>query len=176
MMVRSGTERLFGKLDIVFGTRGSLVVAALLLLCDGVLDGGFAMSAVVIPLWCLIALVRLATSRPCTVIGGARLLIPIVTGSCLLANYSLQKRIAMGNATRVIQACEHYRAANGTYPEQLPDLVPQYLVSIPRAKYCLNRPAFFYSGPPSNTLSWAEAPPFGRKVYLFDTGKWRHVD
>jgi hypothetical protein len=172
----AGTEQLPGRFDIVVGVRGSLVIAALLILCDGLLDGGFAMSVVVCPLWLLIAMVRLRVRWPSTTADVARLLIPIGTGACVLANHYFQKSIAIRNAARVIEACEDYRAANGTYPEQLEDLVPGFLGSIPRAKYCLNRPNFIYSGPPSNTLSWSDAPPFGRRVYRFETREWRSVD
>ncbi len=51
----------------------------------------------------------------------ARILVPVVTGLLVIANFSLQGKIAMGNAARVIEACEQYREINGAYPERLSD-------------------------------------------------------
>jgi hypothetical protein len=82
----------------------------------------------------------------------------------------------MGNAARLIEACERYREANGAYPERLADLAPLYLSSVPRAKYCCSYSEFRYYGSPSPILSWYQIPPFGRRVYNFETGKWRYLD
>jgi hypothetical protein len=82
----------------------------------------------------------------------------------------------MDNAERLIEACERYREANETYPERLGELVPRYLNSIPRAKYCCSWGEFWYFGAPRPLLLWYEIPPFGRKIYNFERGTWRYLD
>ncbi len=105
-----------------------------------------------------------------------RVLIPVATGLLVIANYSVQKRIAMANSARLIQACEQYREAHGAYPGRLDDLVPHYLGSVPRAKYCCWLSGFWYLASPQHLLLWYEIPPFGRRVYMFETGEWRYLD
>ena len=106
----------------------------------------------------------------------ARVLIPVVTGLFVVVNYSVQRTIAMGNAECLIQACERYREDNGAYPERLGELLPRYLNSVPRAKYCCSRSEFWYFRAPRPLLVWYEVPPFGRRVYNFETGNWRYMD
>ncbi|HXT57234.1 MAG TPA: hypothetical protein VN699_01315 [Pirellulales bacterium] len=121
-------------------------------------------------------MVRAVLRRPRLGVAAARVLIPVVTGLFVVVNYSVQRTIAMGNAERLIQACERYREDNGAYPEHLGELVPRYLNSVPRAKYCCSRSEFWYFGAPRPLLVWYEVPPFGRRVYNFETGNWRYMD
>lgn len=162
--------------DGVTATRGSLICSLALVFLDVVLDGSYIFSAAVCPIWFLVAVVRAVARRSSSVVAAARMLMPLVTGILVVANYSVQGTIAMGNAARLIEACERYREANGAYPERLADLAPHYLSSIPRAKYCCSSSEFGYCGSPQHTLSWWKCPPFGRRVYTFETGEWRYVD
>lgn len=41
---------------------------------------------------------------------------------------------AIRGAERIAAACEAYKAKNGTYPETIAKLAPEYLKSVPRAK------------------------------------------
>jgi hypothetical protein len=88
--------------------------------------------------------------------------------------------MATGNAKRLIQACQKYREAHGDYPEKLSQLVPDYLGSVPMAKYCCFMGEFQYwsssDEPPRHLLLWCEFPPFGRHTYLFERGTWRYID
>jgi hypothetical protein len=124
--------------------------------------------------------IRVNKRQPSHRVAYARLLAPIITLILVVANYNVQGKIAMANAGRIIQACEEYRKNNGAYPERLDDLIPRYLNSVPRAKYCLQSSDFRYfvsPEPPQNPiLHWYQVPPFGRKVYDFETGEWHYVD
>ena len=155
---------------------GSLACSLVVLLLDVVTSGSYLFAALICPIWFLITLVRTIVRRPSFGVAAARLFLPLLTLMLVIANHSLQKRIAMGNATRLIQACEQYREANGDYPQRLSDLVPRYLKSIPRAKYCLTFGDFQYWGPPHPILVWCEIPPFGRRVYSLDTREWNYLD
>jgi hypothetical protein len=157
--------------------RGTLICSLVVVFLDVLVDGSYIFSALVCPIWFLAALVRAIARHPSLAVAAARILVPVVTGLLVIANFSLQGKIAMGNAARVIEACERYREINGVYPERLSELVPHYLSSVPRAKYCLKCSEFgYYSGSPQPILFWWEFPPFGRRVYTFETGKWQFLD
>ena len=160
----------------VAAIRGSLICLLVLLFFDVLLDGSYLVSALVCPIWFLVAGIRAIATSPSASVATARVLMPFFAALLVAANFCLQGEIAMANAATVIQACEQYREANGAYPERLDDLVPRFLNSIPRAKYCCSRSEFWYFGPPAPVLDWYEVPPFGRRVYVFDTGRWRYVD
>jgi hypothetical protein len=157
--------------------RGSLICAVILVFLDVVVHGSYLYSAMVFPIWLLVALVRAAVCRPGIGVAFARLLMPVATMVLVVANNHLQGQIARGNATRLILACERYQAASGAYPERLADLVPRHLNRIPRAKYCLLWGNFeYFKGEHSPLLYWYAVPPFGRKIYNFDEGRWGYLD
>ena len=57
------------------------------------------------------------------------------------------------------------------------ELVPHYLPSIPRAKYCIVWGQFVYffnEGKP--LLFWYVVPPFNRRTYNFQTRQWRYIE
>lgn len=155
---------------------GTLICALVVILFDVVISGCYFFSALVCPIWCIVGAVRAGMKQSEPGVAAARVLIPILTGLLAFANYSAQRTIAMGNAERVIEACERYREANGAYPERLAELVPRYLNSIPRAKYCCSWGEFWYFGPPRPLLFWYEVPPFGRRIYNFERGAWSWLD
>ena len=157
-------------------TAGTLTCSLAVVLLDVVLDGNYLWSAIVCPIWVIVGVVRTVLRRPRWTVAVARLLLPVVTGSLAVANNRLQESIAMGNAARVIQACEDYRQAKGVYPGHLEDLVPHYLNTVPRVKYCCWQGEFGYSAPPQAILRWYAFPPFGRLAYASETGTWRYVD
>ena len=171
----ASSEPRLQRRDALRGLLGSLGLAAIVVVHDGLLDGSWLLACLVCPLWLIVALVRLKRS-PATPWGKARLLIPIVTGLAILANAFLQRRLATTNAAALVEACERYHDAHGGYPARLADLVPAFMPAIPRAKACLLHGEFRYSAPPAATLSWLDTPPFGRRVYRFDIGQWQSVD
>lgn len=111
----------------------TLICALVVIFFDVVVSGCYFFSALLCPIWCIVSAARAGLQQPGLGVAAARVLIPIITGLLAFANYSAQRMVAMGNAQRVIEACERYHKANGAYPERLDELVPQYLNSIPRA-------------------------------------------
>jgi len=176
MMHATGGRRSGLLLHLASHQPGGLLLAGYLLFDDAVLTGSFIVSSVVCPIWLVIAAVRACYSRVDDALRAARVLLPLLTLLLVLANHHLQVKVAMGNAARIIQACEGYREEHGNYPDHLTALVPRFLPAVPRAKYCLADASFRYSGPPVNTLAWQRVPPFGRMVYLFRDHEWRYVD
>ena len=59
---------------------------------------------------------------------------------------SLRKRLLLRPAfsSEETKACEDFHTDKGKYPNKLEDLVPGYLSSVPRAKYCLMQGEFMY--------------------------------
>jgi len=166
-----------GDWGLFQGVKRSVIGAAALLFFDGVFTASFLWSSIVCPIWFLFSLVNSAIQRPGWGLALLRVGIPALTLALVLANNAIQNRIAETNARRVISACEAYHAANGVFPKDLKELVPQYLSSVPVAKYCLGPPRVFYyfnSGKP--TLFWQIIPPYYRKFYDFEDQRWSYLD
>jgi hypothetical protein len=156
--------------------RGSIIGASVLLLFDAV--NGTFISAGICPIWFLVSLVKTIRKRPGWGIGLSRIAIPVLALAIVAGNAAIQSKVANANAELIIVACEQFRAATGKYPDQLGELVPKYLSSIPRAKYSLAFSDFRYRNLNGNhLLMWDERPPFGRRMYDFESRKWRyHAD
>ncbi len=157
------------------GIRGSVIAAALLLAWDGAMNGTCLLAWIFCPIWFLVSLLRFPIERPGRGLALVRVGIPAMTLGLLWANNDVQLRVAEANARRVIAACEEYHAANGRFPKTLDELVPQYLSSVPRAKYCLDG-RFYYHNFGTPTLYWKVVPPYLRKIYNFETRRWSYLD
>jgi hypothetical protein len=96
-----------------------------------------------------------------------------LTAVAIMATINLNNHLARQRATRLIQAIELYRAANGRYPLALEALVPRYMTAIPRAKYTLTFNQFVYQQFDQHALlGYVEVPPFGRPCFDFDQRRW----
>lgn len=85
--------------------------------------------------------------------------------------------MAHQRANNVISAVKAYHQEHRAYPKRLDDLVPDYLTSIPRAKYVLGLGEFKYLyDAVLPALIYVEYPPFGRTTYRFERGEWGYVD
>lgn len=177
-MAKVSVKSRLGRLaDALTAVRGTLFCSAVVIFLDVVVGGSYVFAALVCPIWFLVGVVRAIVQRPSGGVAAARVLIPVATLLLVVANHFLQGRIAMANSARLIQACERYREANGNYPERLVDLVPRFLSSIPRAKYCLGFGDFqYYFSSPTHLLVWTDVPPFGRRVYNLETRDWNYLD
>ena len=111
----------------------------------------------------------------------------VITVAMVLAYVSTNNRIAARRADEVIAACRGYEAAHGRLPTALSELVPAFLPRVPRAKYTLMYADFAYwtaaagDGAPDgvtahHSLMYVVMPPFGRRLYQFETNSWRTVD
>ena len=160
------------------GIGGSIAGACVLLAWDAVLSGSFLTSYLVCPIWFLVSVIKNAIQRPGWRLALLRIAVPALTLGLVFGNSMLQCEIAEANAERIIKACEEFRAANGKYPGTLEDLVPGYLKSVPRAKYCLMFGEFrYWNGEQVPAmLEWCKIPPFGRKIYHFEDRRWGYLD
>ena len=100
---------------------------------------------------------------------------PLLTFAIAFGNGNLQWKISDSNAERVIEACEEFQVANGRYPDNLDELVPKYLSSVPSPKYCLVS-AFFYVNSQGHPMLWWTRYGFYRRIYTFDEKRWSNLD
>lgn len=159
------------------GIRGSVLGAMILLAWDAGLTGSFLMSFLVCPVWFVVAVLKNAIERPGWGLALLRIAIPPLILALVMANDAFQRKIAKANAPRIIAACEQFHGANGNYPETLDELVPQYLPSVPPAKYSLGFGEFVYwNFDDSAMLTWYVVPPYGRAIYNFEECRWGYLD
>jgi hypothetical protein len=86
---------------------------------------------------------------------------------------------ARKNAEALIAACRAFEAQQGHLPESLEALVPEFLPSLPPARY--NGPHFGFqyevdAAARRHVLSWTDAIPFGRPFYVFEEDRWGYLD
>lgn len=99
-----------------------------------------------------------------------------LTAVAIMATININNHLARQRATRLIQAIDLYRAANGRYPLALDALVPRYIAAIPRAKYTLAFNQFVYQQYDQRALlGYVEVPPFGRPCFDFEQHRWHDL-
>jgi len=86
---------------------------------------------------------------------------PLVFGTNHINN-----RIAGNRAIELVAVIEKYKDDQGEYPNNLESLVPEYLDSVPWAKYHAMGEFRCYGGD----------APFGRPTYWFGRQQWGYVD
>jgi hypothetical protein len=99
-----------------------------------------------------------ASRRPGWKLALLRIAIPALTLGLVLTNATVQSRITEANATKIITACNEFHTANGRYPTTLDELVPKYMPSVPRAKYCLDGKFLYFEKQPM--LMWYDGVRF----------------
>jgi hypothetical protein len=102
----------------------------------------------------------------------------VLTGVAVLSSNTLQNRLADRHAIAIGNACLAYRAKYHQYPAELKELVPEFLPSVPVAKW--GGEQFSYSRalePDREPMLWyAAVPPFGRRFYHIESGQWGYLD
>jgi len=108
---------------------------------------------------------------------GIRSLTLCLTVFAILSTFMFNRHLGHVNAKLIIKAVEDYRVKNGAYPERLEDLIPQFFSKVPPSAIRLTSTKYYYLHHKDyHSLMWAEAPPFGRRTYHFETKKWSYVD
>lgn len=150
--------------------------ACLLLAWDIGFTGSYLLSILCCPIWFLGSILNSVMQRPGWRLSVFRSAIPALVLGLVVANSSVQIKIAEANATRIIAACEAFQAANASFPVSLDELVPRFVSYVPRAKYCLAFGEFSYFNLDNPILIWCVVPPYGRRVYDFHTQRWSSLD
>jgi hypothetical protein len=103
----------------------------------------------------------------------------VVGAVAIFGSNALQNRMADRRAIKIGNACLAFRVRHQRYPHSLEELVPEFLPSVPVAKYTLGGDHFSYFNPPSGRepmLYYEALPPFGRRFYHMETGAWGYLD
>jgi hypothetical protein len=86
-------------------------------------------------------------------------------------------RIAAIRGDTLVAAIKAFHVKYQRYPESLETLVPEFIKSVPRAKYTLANGHFMYLNSEGRALLFYTAvPPFGRSTYDFSRGAWGRLD
>ncbi|MCP3140333.1 hypothetical protein [Pyxidicoccus xibeiensis] len=86
---------------------------------------------------------------------------------------------ARANAEVLIAACRAFQAKHGRLPETLEALVPDFLPSLPPAKFGGPHFGFTYdvsAESARHVLGWTDRVPFGRPYYVFEEDRWGYLD
>lgn len=103
----------------------------------------------------------------------------LVMGTAVLAMASISANnvLAAKRCDRLIAACEQYHAKYNKYPDQLGQLVPEFVSSVPVAKYTTMFNTFSYTSSfDRHTIMYVSLPPFGRPYYVFEEHRWGYLD
>jgi hypothetical protein len=110
----------------------------------------------------------------------AKVGILLLSGLAVFGTNYWQNCMADHKAIEVGDACIAYRAKYNRYPERLADLVPEFMPSVPPAKYTLGgNDRFMYFRPllgAEPMLFYEAVPPFGRRFYHMERHTWGFLD
>lgn len=158
-------------------TKRTLVIAAILYAVDAFSGNGaiaVIMLAIVIFFFLPIAIYREAkkqNARP----QFYKCIIYTVAASLVFGTNHINNKIAGNRAIELVAVIEKYKDHQGEYPNNLEALVPEYLDSVPRAKYHAMG-EFRYFGGDEPFLHYVKFAPFGRPTYWFSRQQWDYVD
>ena len=86
-------------------------------------------------------------------------------------------RLAASRGDELVAAVKAFHTKHSQYPDSLDALVPEFIESVPRAKYTLQYGNFEYHKTGEDALLYYTAlPPFGRPIYNFSRGAWGYLD
>jgi drug/metabolite transporter superfamily protein YnfA len=159
----------------------TLGVCALLYFLDALIIGlpsfGTFLCVVFILTNFVVFLWRRKGDRSVVVKYGVRSLSLCLTVFAILSTFMFNRHLGYVNARLIVKAVEDYRVEKGEYPERLEDLVPQFLPKVPHSAIRLTSTKYYYLHHKEyHSLMWAEAPPFGRRTYEFETKEWSYMD
>ncbi len=98
----------------------------------------------------------------------------LICGACLFAAGEYDNwntRVADRHAALIIEACNRYHAKYQRWPERLEQVTPEFLPSIPPARYTVLFAKYSYNGF-SHTLGYDSLPLMVSKRYSFEKNSW----
>lgn len=160
--------------------QGAILKASLLVFFDafvlnqGIISAlvGFGLLLIGLPLALLRRneLVRAARLRNLAIYGAAVALVFVLNGA--------NNRLAKYRAEALVSAVQAFQQKYHRYPLTLNEMAPEFVDSIPLAKYTLGQNTFYYLGADKGDpiLFYVSLPPFGRPLYRFGDNKWGYLD
>jgi predicted PurR-regulated permease PerM len=97
----------------------------------------------------------------------------LISAVGILLSIYINNSMAINRAERIIEACDRYNAEIGAYPDDLYDLIPDFIDRIPKAKHTYMNSRFSYGKEDGrHVLSFKVLPPSGINYYTMEEGKW----
>ncbi len=158
--------------------RWLLAIAGGLVVVDGLVVGHGGLTVLVAGPSVLVGLIiaGIAAVRRDTERAMLNLLRAGVWGAAAVMVFAIMasnEAVAGWRAHQVIAAVRAYEARHQRLPDRLDALVPDFLSSVPRARYTLLENEFSYMvSKGHHTLMWGLPPPFGQRRYTFETNRW----
>ena len=155
---------------------GALFVVDLLVIGQGIMS--FFAALIGAPLLGLLAAWSfLRSSRSLAVSRAVRASLFVLLGVGTYGAMGFHTRNSEAQAEKVIRAARAYEEATGALPMHLSDLVPDHLTKVPRARFTMMYADFIYiASESSHVVGYVVLPPFGRRLYGFETGSWGTLD
>lgn len=96
----------------------------------------------------------------------------------VLGTTRFNQNMAERRADLLVSAVKQYRSKYGQFPRRLDEVAPEFIPSIPSAKFTLTYSEFTYSNLSNDNpfLYYVVFPPFGRRIYYFRTDRWGTLD
>ena len=102
----------------------------------------------------------------------------LLTAVCIMAVFVFNRNLGARHANDLVKAVEAYAARHGQFPQTLEKVVPEFIASIPLARYTLASNEFSYrtTEDGKHVLSWTVLPPLTRQHYTFEEKRWITLD
>jgi hypothetical protein len=162
--------------------RTTIILAALLFVFDAfVLNQGFVSLVMILITLCVMlprALWVYRKNRQLYLTRLTKAAIYLLAAFSVFAADNLQNRIADKRAIALGNGCLAFHAKYNHYPQQLNELVPEFIPHVPMAKSFAGA-RFMYYSPASGRepmLYYEAIPPFGRRFYHMEKGYWGFLD
>lgn len=162
----------------------SIVIAAVLYVADAfVLSLPFfalVLFAVVLLYFLPATLWALRSDSQTAIVRAAKAGIYLLAVVSIIVTLRLQNSMADRGAVKLGDACLAYRAKYHHYPKDLNALAPEFISSVPIARYGLlgaDHFSYFSRQDDREPMLYYEAlPPFGRRFYHMETRSWGYLD
>ena len=155
--------------------------ATLLFVLDGLCLGQFGF-AVLLAGWTILVrlpMVALAwKDKPLRAFRVRKVVIYLLAVVGIMALFIFNRQMGTRRADELVLAVQAYAARHGQFPQNLPQVVPDFMSAIPLARYTLVANDFAYKVTPEgrHVLSWTVMPPLARKAYTFEEKAWKTLD
>jgi len=164
--------------------RASAIIAAILYVVDAFVVAlpffAFLLFAVVLVYFLPATLWALRSDRRVAGLRAAKAGIYLLAAVSIFVTLGLQNSMADRRAVKLGDACLAYRAKYHRFPKELKELEPEFIPSVPVARYGLlgdDRFIYFSPGNDREPMLYYEAvPPFGRRFYHMESRSWGYLD
>jgi len=165
----------------VYSIRDSWRFAALLFVIDGICLGQFGFAALLLG-WTLLVRVPMIVlawkDQPLRAFRIKKVALYLLAVVGIMALFIFNRQVGTQRANELVRAVEAYSSKHGQFPQSLDQVVPDFMSSIPLARYTFAANDFSYKAAADgkHVLSWTVIPPFARKSYTFEEKRWVTLD